>query len=432
MINRLKIQTKVGLISILIIPALILFYFFIHPSLLKSQEEESESAALEEMEAQVKTEPLKAGELPVILNAMGTCVTGQQSPAAVIARTQEIVKEVSVLDGQSVESGQVIARLDDHVARANYERARTAFQTAEADLQNAEKGGLDTMQADLDAAAKDATVAADNAKLQSSHEDELLADKLTSEKAARDAKAAMEITLIKAASETKKAELFRSGGRDMELKRLKAAFAQAQAELKAAQLDLDSTVIRSPLKGRVGGLKLTVGAPVDSMTVIAQVSGENTMAFRLWISPQDAKELTIGFPVSVYPVLSKEAIPSKIVSIGGGLDDETGLVPIEAHPVEKSVSNLRIKEAVTADITTSINARGFLVPVSSITLEDDKASVFLVDDKMIAHAVPVNILSRNADQAVIEGESLKEGSTVIVDGNYNLPDGAHLSQGAGK
>jgi len=168
------------------------------------------------------------------------------------------------------------------------------------------------------------------------------------------------------------------------------------------------------------------------MTVIAQVSGDNTMAFRLWISPQDAKELTIGFPVSVYPVLSKESIPAKIVSVGGGLDDETGLVPVDAQPVEQKITNLRINEAIVADITTSSNARGFLVPVSSITLEDDKASVFLVDDKMTAHAVPVNVLSRNADQAVIEGESLKQGSTVIIDGNYNLPDGAHISQGAGK
>jgi RND family efflux transporter MFP subunit len=288
------------------------------------------------------------------------------------------------------------------------------------------------MQADLDATAKDATVAADNAKLQSSHDDELLAENLTSVKAAKDAKAAMEIALIKAASETKKAELFRSGGRDMELKRLKAAYAQAQAELKAAQLDLDSTVLRATLAGRIGGLNLRVGAPVDSMTVIAQVSGDNTMAFRLWVSPQDAKELTVGFPVSVYPVLSKESIPAKIVSIGGGLDDETGLIPVEAQPVEKNLSNLRIKEAVTADITTSTNSRGFLVPVSSITLEDDKASVFLIDDKMIAHAVPVNILSRSEDQAVIEGESLKEGLPVIVDGNYNLPDGAHVKQGADK
>jgi len=430
MMIKSKIPPMIKLISFLIVPILIIF-FFLHTATLRSQEE-GEETALNEMEAQVKTELLKTGELPVILNAMGTCVAGRQSPAAVVSRIQEIVKEVSVLDGQSIQSGQVIARLDDRVAGANFEKAHAAFQTAEGELQNAEKGGLDITQADLDVAAKDATVAADKAQLESKHEDELLAEKLTSGKAAQDAKAAMEIALKKAASETKKAELFRSVGRDMELKRLKAAFAQAQAELKAAQLDLDSTVIRSPLTGRIGGLKLTVGAPVDSMTVIAQVTGDNTMAFRLWISPQDAKDLTIGFPVSIHPVLAKESIPAKIVSIGGGLDDETGLVPVEAQPIEQKITNLRINEAVTADITTSSNARGFLVPVSSLTLEDDKASVFLVDAKMIAHAVPVNILSRNADQAVVEGESLKEGSTVIVDGNYNLPDGAHVSRGADK
>jgi multidrug efflux pump subunit AcrA (membrane-fusion protein) len=432
MMNRFEIPPKVRLVSILVVLALFLFYFFIRPALFKSQEEEGESAALEEMEAQVKTAVLKTGGLPVILNAMGTCVSRPQSPVAVVSRIQDIVKEVSVLDGQAVKSGQIIARLDSRVARSNYEKAQAAFQTAEGELQNAEKGGLEIMQADLDVAAKDATVAADQAKLQSSHEDELLAENLTSGKSAQDAKAAMEIAVKKAASETKKAELFRSVGREMELKRLKAAFAQTQAELKAAQLDLDSTVIRSPLTGRIGGLKLTVGAPVDSMTVIARVSGENTMAFRLWISPQNAQELTVGFPVSVYPVLSNESIPAKIVSIGGGLDEETGLVPVDAQPVEQIPGNLRINEAVTAHIITSSNARGFLVPVSSLTIEDDKASVFLVDDKRIAHAVPVNILSRSAAQAVVEGESLKEGAPVIVDGNYNLPDGAHVSQGADK
>jgi multidrug efflux pump subunit AcrA (membrane-fusion protein) len=430
MMTRVKIPPMARIIFILIVPAFFLLYLLLNPLILKSQEEEEgESAALEEMEAQVKTEPLKSGELPVVLAAMGTCIAGHQSPAIIISRIQEVVKEVNVLDGQQVESGQIIAHLDDRVARANYEKAKAEFQTAEMDLKNAENGGLDVMQGELDAAARDATVAADQAKLQSNHEDELLAERLTSERAAKDARSAMEIALIKATSENKKAEMFRSGGRDMELKRLKAAYTQAQAELNAAQLNLDSTVIRSPLKGRVGGLNLTVGTPTDTMAVIGHITGENTIAFRLWVSPQDAQKLTVGFPASIYPLLSKESIVAKIISIGGGMDDETGLVPVEAQPVEKNTGNLRIKEAVTAEITTSINAWGFLVPVSSITLEDDKASVFLVDDKMIAHAVPVNILSRNAEQAVIEGESLKEGSIVIVDGNYNLPDGAHISQG---
>jgi membrane fusion protein, multidrug efflux system len=415
----------------LIFTLILVFYFFVHTKSSISEESE-ESPALGEMEALVKIEPLKTGELPVILNAMGTCVANRQSPVMVLSRMQEVVKEVNVMDGQPVESGQIIGRLDDRIAKANFEKARAAFQTAEGELQNAEKGGQDITQADLDVAAKDATVAADKAQLESRHENELLAENLTSAKAAQDARNAMEIAVKKAASETKKAELYRTDGRELELKRLKTAFVQAQAELKAAQMDFDSTVIRAPLKGKVGGLKLAAGVPVDSMAVIAHVNGENTMAFRLWISPQDAKELTVDFPVTIHPVLSTESIPAKIISIGGGLDDETGLVPVDAIPVEQKQYKPRINEAVTAEITTSTNAHGFLTPVSVLTIEDDKASVYIVDEKMIAHAVPVNVLSRNADQAVIEGESLKEGSAVIVDGNYNLPDGAHVKRGSDK
>jgi multidrug efflux pump subunit AcrA (membrane-fusion protein) len=431
LMERPQTSFPIRWIAYLIVPILILFFFLFHTKTLVSQEE-SESAALEEMEAQVKTTLLKTGELPVILKAMGTCVAGQQSPMVIVSRIQGIVKEINVLDGQSVESGQIFARLDDSVARGNYEKAQAEFQTADAELQNAENGGLDINQADLDFAAKDATVSADKAELESKHEDELLADNLTSGKAAQDAKDAMDIALIKAASETKKAELFRSVGRDMELKRLKAAFAQARAELKTAQLDLDSTMIRSPLAGRIGGLKMAIGASVDTTTVIAQVSSYNTLAFRLWISPQDAKGLALGFPASIYPALSGDSIPAKIVSVGGGLDDETGLVPVEAQPIEQKTNTLRINESITADITTGSNARGFLVPLSSLTIEDDKASIYLVDQKHIAHAVPVTIEARSSEQAVINGKSLKEGLSVIVDGNYNLPDGAHVVEGSAK
>ena len=430
--KRLKNHPKVKLVSILIVPAIFILYILLHPAFLKSQEEEDESANPEDLEAQVTTAPLKTGELSVIMKATGTCISDPQSSVAVVSRIQGIVKEVDVLDGQQVEKGQIIARLEDIVVKGNYDKALTALQTAEAELKNAEKGGLDAMQAELDLSAKDASIAADKAKLESNHEDELKADKLSSEKAATDAKAAMELAVKKSDDEKRKAELFRSEGRDMELKRLKAAVAQARADFKSAQWELDSTVLRAPQKGRVGGLKVSAGIPVETSAVVAHVNGAGSLAYRLWISPRDAKEMTLGYPVTIYPILSSNAISAKIVSIGGGIDEEIGLIPVDARPVDENLEDMRINEAVTADITTGQYASGFLVPVSSITISDDQASVYLVDDKMIAHAVAVTILSRNEEQAVIVGQSLKEGSQIVIDGNYNLPDGAHISQGASK
>jgi multidrug efflux pump subunit AcrA (membrane-fusion protein) len=428
MINRLIIPSKARLVSILIMPALILFYFFLHPALLKSQEEGGESVKPEDLEVKVKTATLKTGELPITVKATGTYIPLQQSPAIIVSRVSGIVTKINAKDGETVKAGQIITSLDDRITKANYEKARTAFQTAEAELKNAENGGLDIMQADLDVAAKDAAVASDKAQLESKHEDELLADNLTSSKAAQDARNAMEIAVEKSAAETKKAELFHSNGRDIELKRLKAAYAQAQAEFKSAQLDFSSSTITSPMNGRISGLKLSIGALVDEKTVVGQIAGDNASAFQLWVSPKDAKTLQVGNAATIYGASSIVGIKTKIVSTGGGVDAETGLVPIITQSEGGQSDSLHLGEAVTADIVSGSSQKGFIIPVSALTVEDENASVFMVDKKNLAHAVSITILVRNAEKAVIQSENLKEGDIIITDGNYNLPDGAAVTE----
>jgi len=83
-------------------------------------------------------------------------------------------------------------------------------------------------------------------------------------------------------------------------------------------------------------------------------------------------------------------------------------------------------KTVFAEIASKLTAKGFIVPASSIVIENDKASLFTVDGEQIAHAVPIEILTRTADKAVVYTEGLDAGARVIIDGNYNLPDGAHV------
>lgn len=407
-------------------PLFFFLFFIIHPTLLTGQEEEGEKVPLEELQAQVKTVLLQPGELAVTLKSMGTYVPRQQSPVAVVSRMAGIVKEIVVQDGQTVEAGQILLRLDDRIASNNLAKAEAGLRLVEAELQKAKNGGLDTMQSDLDLAAKKASVDAEQAKLESEREHALFAEHLTSEKAAQDAKIALEEAIRKSKSESDKAQLFKTTGRDLELKRLQAAVDQAQAEKKAAELETDSVAIRAPLAGRIGGLKVSIGASIDDKTALAQVTGDKTSVFRLWVSPQDAVEIRTGFQTAIHTLSSEDPLSATVVSIGGELDSETGLVPIEAQVDSQQFHLPRIGESVMAEIVTQSNAKGFLVPVSALTIEDDKASVFLVDDKQIAHAVPVTILARNAEKAVAQGESLAEGNRLIVDGNFNLPDGAHV------
>jgi len=78
------------------------------------------------------------------------------------------------------------------------------------------------------------------------------------------------------------------------------------------------------------------------------------------------------------------------------------------------------------DITTRMSARGLLVPVSALSTKQDTVSLFTVDDKQLAHLTSVRLLARTATTAVVSGEGLTSGSLVVVEGNYNLPDGAHV------
>jgi RND family efflux transporter MFP subunit len=407
-------------------------------------EEETQEVRKSEMDVQVKTVTIETGEIPVTVKAIGVLLPRMQSPALVVSLIPGIVSKVEVSEAQTVEAGTVIIRLDPRKADNALAKAKAGLRLVESDLQKATHGGLDIEQSDLDLATKQAEVSAEQARLEADRQKALLADHLASEKAAFDAQKAQEEAERRAKAAKEKADIFRTFGRQMESAQLEAAVEQYKAELATAEFDREAVDIRAPQSGRISGLKVNVGSAVDDKTVLAQVIGEHTAVLRCWLSPADTEDVQLGASVIVRPVTSnstlrssespsirstKEPLSGRVVSIGAELDSETGLVPVEAQLDPNQSGPTRIGEMVFAEITTQSNVKGIVVPISSIVVEDDKASLFTVDDKQIAHAVPVRILARTADRAVVEASGLVAGDKVIVDGNYNLPDGAHVVEG---
>jgi len=389
-------------------------------------EEEPREISSSDMNVRVKTVTIKTGEIPVTVKAVGFFVPRMQSPALVVSLIPGIVSKVEVREGQTVEAGTVIIRLEPRKSEIALAKAKAGLRLVESGLQKATHGGLDTEQSDLDLAAKQAEVTAEQARLEAERQKTLLADHLASEKAAFDAEKVLEEAERRAKAAKEKADIFRTFGREMELAQLEASVEQSKAELAAAELDHEAVEIRAPQSGRISGLKVNVGGAVDDKTVLAQVIGEHTTALRCWLSPLDTEDIRLGASVIVRTVTSKEPLSGRVVSIGAELDGETGLVPVEAQLDPNQSGPARIGETVFAEITTQSNVKGVVVPISSIVVEDDKASLFTVDNKQIAHAVPIKILARTASQAVVSAEGLVAGAKVIADGNYNLPDGAHV------
>jgi multidrug efflux pump subunit AcrA (membrane-fusion protein) len=390
------------------------------------EQEEGQAVSPADMNVRVRTATVETGEMPVTIKAVGVFVPRMQSPAMVVSLIPGIVSQVDVREGQMVEAGAVMIRLDPRRSQGALAKAKAGLRVVESSLQKAVHGGLDTEQVELDLAAQQAKVAVQQARLEADRQKALLADHLASGKAAFDAQVALEEAERRAKAAEDKATIFRTVGREMELAQLDASVEQSKAELAAAQLDREVVDIRAPQAGRVSGLKVNVGSAVDDKTVLAQVIDERTAVLRFWLAPSDMQGIRPGATVTVQPGSSKESLTGRVISVGAELDSETGLVPVEAQLEPGQSGPPRMGETVLGEITTQSNVKGMIIPVSSIVVEDDKASVFTVDDKQIAHAVPIQVLARTQDRAVILAEGLAAGARVIADGNYNLPDGAHV------
>ena len=78
----------------------------------QEQEEETEEVSPADMDVQVKTIEITTGEMPVLIKAVGIIAPAMQSPALVVPLSAGIVSKVEVREGQTVEAGAVIVRVD--------------------------------------------------------------------------------------------------------------------------------------------------------------------------------------------------------------------------------------------------------------------------------------------------------------------------------
>jgi multidrug resistance efflux pump len=166
------------------------------------------------------------------------------------------VVQVQVGDFADVEPGQVLARIDASTYRAKVDQAAAALQAAQAALANSRQAtatGAANLSGDNAALAR--------AKADMARAETLVKDGSISVRERDQARAA----LAQAAAQS---EVARQSLRSVAVGRdgLVAQVAAAQAALKAAQIDLDHTVIRSPEAGQIGEVGVRLGQYVTNGT----------------------------------------------------------------------------------------------------------------------------------------------------------------------
>lgn len=189
------------------------------------------------------------------------------------------VRAVEVEDFQAVSAGDVVARIDDRIARQRLAQAEAQLAAARAALEVATQG---VASAEAALRADQAGVAAARSALTTAQTTWDRAEALrTRGVASQSASDQSELALLQAEAGVTQAEAQLDVQREavksarVALQSRKADIASAEAAVELARIDLENTVIRAPEDGRLGQVAVRVGQYVTPGSALVSHVGRD-------------------------------------------------------------------------------------------------------------------------------------------------------------
>ena len=201
--------------------------------------------------------------------------------------------------------------------------------------------------------------------------------------------------------------------------------AKAQSDLSVLQEEGASgpLTIKAPYDAIVLKVDAAQGAIVshgDSLLEIAQPDG---LVVKVGVDPAQALSVKAGDAVTLTPFTgSGAAVDGKVNVRSAVINADTGLVPAE---ITFPPGKLLVGEMIRARITNGEQS-GYIVPHSSILVDDDGTIFVVQNDNMTAKKVAVDVLASDGNQDVISGDDLDPKAQVVLEGNKQLDDGTKL------
>ena len=370
----------------------------------------------------VKVAKAEKGEIAAQVSAVGTIWPREK--ADVSAKISAQIKQMALLKNKVVRAGEVIAVLESRDLQAQRAEALAALREAQANENSLITGTIPKTNAEDQKALHDARAKVNNARAIYERRRLLFEKGGISQKDLE----ASQLDLTTAEDELRLQEqtvALRTRSLNPNDRALASA-RTAQAQQRVATLDaqLSYATIRSPITGIVtdqfqyegefasaGGKLVTIA---DTSTVIVKAPFPDTVA----------AQLKTGDVVSVLPTDSSAEQMTGQINLLGRSSDQTNRTVEVWVTLGNGDGKLRANGAAQVTVFANSKDDAIVVPAAAVTLEATDAAegtVMVVDDQNVAHETKVTIGIRTPEKIEIV-EGLKGGETVVIEGNYALPD----------
>ena len=222
-------------------------------------------------------------------------------------------------------------------------------------------------------------------------------------------------------------------------KQAKAAVSQAKATVNRARVNLGFCTITAPVAGVIGGISIHEGDQVSPATQLTVLSGNEKMTAQfsineslveeqvsLGLSKADVEKYLRSLPDVTFVMKNGTEYPHKgrITSLTGVVDMTTGTLACKAtfpNPDGHLFSGIQ------GTVVLPLNEKNVMViPQVAVVRLQDKRLVYVVQPDSTASAVAITTEDAGNGQDVIVTSGLNVGDQIVTVGANNVQDGQRV------
>lgn len=379
----------------------------------------------QEQEAQ----PVVAVEIaPVVRGSIQRIVTAEavlypRDQAAITPKVVAPIKKFYVNRGSHVRRGQLLAVLENRDLAAAEVENKGAYQQAQATYGLATKSDLPQQwqKAELDLKSSKAAYSA----AQQVYDSRRLLFKQGA--IARKELDASAVALVQAKSQYEIAEktlaALEASGRREQLKSAKGQLTSAQGKYEGAAAQLAYSEIHSPINGVVTERPYYAGETPAPGTPLLTVMDTSTVIARAHIPQSDAAALKPGDAATI-TTAGDVHVPARVSLVSPALDPNSTTVEVWVEAANPE-GRLRPGSTVGVAMVAETVSQAVIVPAPAVIKTPEGRETVMIVSQDRAHPVAVETGIRQDDRVQIT-KGLGGGETVIVKGNYGLPDNTEV------
>jgi multidrug efflux pump subunit AcrA (membrane-fusion protein) len=358
--------------------------------------------------------------------AIGNVAPAQASTVSASLSAQ--IKQMRLLKNQYVQQGEVLAVLASQDLQAQRNEAQAALDEARLNEQTLQKVTIPQSRAQTEKDLSDAQAVADNARALYERRKDLYAKGGLSLKeleasglALKNAENALRLAQNNVRLNTSAVNPNSQAIAQTKIK-------QAQQRINTIDTQANLAQVRAPISGVVTDQFQFEGEYASAGAKLLTIAATGEVIVKANFADSVVANLQTGDAVTIRPPgAPDERMGGKITLISRSADALNRTVEIWAT-FANGRGLLRTGDAVQFVVSSNPTNNAVVIPAVAVTLDAsnaDEGTVMTVDKDNIAHETKVKVGIKTGDKIQIT-EGLTGGETVVVEGNYALPDGTKV------